>query len=306
MRAPARARHETRLECGMPIHAAHAPRRASRLSAAPMPPGSAFVAFEVRFVWHFPQAVPASLGPWAVFASVLVTQLGMPVPAVPMLIVGGTMAAMGQASYASMLVAAVAATVLADSMWFFAGRARGRRLLNALVRFLAVARHDAAHRAQGARKARRAAARAREVPAGPGARVRAAARHDGRRRVGVPVLGRGGRVALGERVAFGGAALHDEIVRLMQWVSASGGTLFDAFAAIFVTFLLYRWAMRMRFRRWLAKIRISPQQLDAMLKSAAPPIVFDARPRAVREKEAYRSRARIRSISIRRIRCIPI
>ncbi|WP_370544548.1 DedA family protein, partial [Burkholderia pseudomallei] len=119
----------------MPIHAAHAPRRASRLSAAPMPPGSAFVAFEVRFVWHFPQAVPASLGPWAVFASVLVTQLGMPVPAVPMLIVGGTMAAMGQASYASMLVAAVAATVLADSMWFFAGRARGRRLLNALVRF---------------------------------------------------------------------------------------------------------------------------------------------------------------------------
>ncbi|MCW0098775.1 cytochrome P460, partial [Burkholderia pseudomallei] len=87
---------------------------------------------------------------------------------------------------------------------------------------------------------------------------------------------------------FGGAALHDEIVRLMQWVSASGGTLFDAFAAIFVTFLLYRWAMRMRFRRWLAKIRISPQQLDAMLKSAAPPVVFDARPRAVREKEAYR------------------
>lgn len=67
---------------------------------------------------------------------------------------------------------------------------------------LAVARHDAAHRAQGVRKARRAAARVREVPAGPGARVRAAARHDGRRRVGVPVLGRGGRVALGERVAF--------------------------------------------------------------------------------------------------------
>ncbi|MET5116794.1 cytochrome P460, partial [Burkholderia pseudomallei] len=77
------------------------------------PPGSAFVAFEVRFVWHFPHAVPASLGPWAVFACVLVTQLGMPVPAVPMLIVGGTLAAMGQASYASMLVAAVAATVLA-------------------------------------------------------------------------------------------------------------------------------------------------------------------------------------------------
>ncbi|AJX55658.1 putative transmembrane protein [Burkholderia mallei] len=166
-------------------------------------------------MWHFPQAVPASLGPWAVFASVLVTQLGMPVPAVPMLIVGGTMAAMGQASYASMLVAAVAVWVFL--FWDVAGASLWASVW-----------------------------------------------------------------------LFGGAALHDEIVRLMQWVSASGGTLFDAFAAIFVTFLLYRWAMRMRFRRWLAKIRISPQQLDAMLKSAAPPIVFDARPRAVREKEAYR------------------
>ena len=96
-------------------------------------------------MWHFPIAIPSSLGPWAVFASVLITQLGVPVPAVPMLILGGTMAAMGQASWVSMFAAAIGATMLADSLWFFMGRTRGRRLLNGLVRF-AVARHDAAFR----------------------------------------------------------------------------------------------------------------------------------------------------------------
>ena len=86
-------------------------------------------------MWHFPVAIPPSLGVWAVFMSVLITQLGMPIPAAPMLILGGTMAAMGQTSYASVIGAAVVATLIADSLWFFTGRAYGRRLLNQLVRF---------------------------------------------------------------------------------------------------------------------------------------------------------------------------
>jgi membrane protein DedA with SNARE-associated domain len=49
-------------------------------------------------VWHFPTALPPELGPWAVFASVLITQLGVPIPAAPMLMLAGTMAAAGQVS----------------------------------------------------------------------------------------------------------------------------------------------------------------------------------------------------------------
>jgi rhodanese-related sulfurtransferase len=45
---------------------------------------------------------------------------------------------------------------------------------------------------------------------------------------------------------------------------------------------------RVQFRRWLAKIRISPEQLDELMKSSAPPLIFDARPPEVRAKEAYR------------------
>ncbi len=239
-------------------------------------------------MWQFPVAIPSSLGPWAVFLSVLITQLGMPVPAVPMLILGGTMAAMGQASYASMFCAAIGATLLADSLWFFAGRARGRRLLNGLVRYSLSL--DATLRI------------ARNVFERYGAPLLVLAKFlPGLGLISAPLLG---TTAVNVRVflfwdlagatlwasvwLLGGAVLHDEIVQLVLWVRHSGGTVFDAFAAIFVTFLLYRWVRRMQFRRWLAKVRISPQQLDEMMKSNAPPLIFDARPRAVREKEAYR------------------
>jgi membrane protein DedA with SNARE-associated domain len=86
-------------------------------------------------VWHFPTAIPPALCAWAVFMSVLITQLGAPVPAAPMLVLAGTMAAVGQVSYSSVFIAAVCATLLADTLWFTTGRLRGRRMLNSLVRF---------------------------------------------------------------------------------------------------------------------------------------------------------------------------
>jgi rhodanese-related sulfurtransferase len=71
-------------------------------------------------------------------------------------------------------------------------------------------------------------------------------------------------------------------------VRQNGGTIFDAFAAIFVAALLYRWVRRLQFRRWLAHTRITPDQLDALMKSNEPPLILDARPPSVREKESHR------------------
>jgi len=239
-------------------------------------------------VWHFPTAVPPSLGPCAVFLSVLLTQLGVPVPAAPMLMLAGTMAAMGQVSYASVFCAAVVATLLADSLWFFVGRVRGRRLLNGLVRFSLSL--DTSLRV------------ARGVFERHGAPILMLAKFiPGLGLISAPLLGTTaiapGVFLLWDAVGaslwagvylVGGAALHDQIVQVMLLVRHNGGTIFDAFAAIGVTMLLYRWVRRIQFRRALAERRISPEQLDAMMRSDAPPLIFDARPRSVREQEAYR------------------
>lgn len=68
-----------------------------------------------------------------VFVSVLMQQLGLPIPAVPTLLVAGSLAgSSGQAT--QMLAAAVLASVLADGIWYLAGHALGYRILSGLCR----------------------------------------------------------------------------------------------------------------------------------------------------------------------------
>ncbi|MGE8474195.1 MAG: DedA family protein, partial [Paraburkholderia hospita] len=169
------------------------------------------------------------------FLSVLVTQLGVPVPAAPMLMLAGTMAAMGQVSYAGVFCAAVGATLLADSMWFFVGRVRGRRLLNGLVRF-SLSLDTTLRTARG-------------VFERHGAPILTLAKFlPGLGLISAPLLGTtaiatsvflfwdavGASLWTGAYL-LGGAALHDQIVQTMLLVRQNGGTIFDAFAAICVT-----------------------------------------------------------------------
>jgi membrane protein DedA with SNARE-associated domain/rhodanese-related sulfurtransferase len=239
-------------------------------------------------MWNLPAAIPPDFGAGAVFLSVLVTQLGVPLPAAPMLVLAGTMAAMGEASFAHLLLAAVGATLLADSLWFTAGRLRGRRLLNGLVRYSLSL--DTTIRV------------ARSVFERHGAPILSVAKFvPGLGLIAAPLLG---TTAIETRIflawdavgaslwagawLLGGALAHDQIVFFAQFVRANGGTIFDMLGAAALLFIAYRWIRRVQFRRWLAHHRITPEQLDEMLKSRTPPIVFDARPRSVREKEAYR------------------
>jgi membrane protein DedA with SNARE-associated domain/rhodanese-related sulfurtransferase len=235
-----------------------------------------------------PTAIPPDFGAGAVFLSVLVTQLGVPVPAAPVLILAGTMAAGGETSYGSLLAAAVIATLLADSLWFAAGRMRGRRLLNGLVRFSLSL--DTTLRV------------ARNVFERYGAPILSVAKFvPGLGLISAPLLGTTAVAvhvfllwdAVGAALwagtwLLGGAALHAEIVRFAAFVRANGMTIFDVLAVAGVLFLAWRWLRRVQFRHWLATHRISPDQLDEMMKSTAPPIVLDARPQSVREKESYR------------------
>jgi membrane protein DedA with SNARE-associated domain/rhodanese-related sulfurtransferase len=73
-------------------------------------------------------------GLWLVFANVLALQLGLPLPAYPTLIVVGAISARGDFSLAQVIAVAVAASLLADLAWFFAGRRFGRRVLRLMCR----------------------------------------------------------------------------------------------------------------------------------------------------------------------------
>ena len=68
------------------------------------------------------------------FVNVLVSQIGLPVPVVPTLIVAGAVAADGQLPLAALFVGSVLACLIADCGWYFIGEIYGIRVLKLLCR----------------------------------------------------------------------------------------------------------------------------------------------------------------------------
>jgi membrane protein DedA with SNARE-associated domain len=70
----------------------------------------------------------------ALFAYVLVSQLGVPVPSTPLMLAAGALASAQRLSPVGIVIAVVAAAVCADSVWYGLGRARGARIVWLLCR----------------------------------------------------------------------------------------------------------------------------------------------------------------------------
>ncbi|MGO8756963.1 MAG: VTT domain-containing protein [Terracidiphilus sp.] len=68
------------------------------------------------------------------FAWVLIEQLGLPLPAIPVLLAAGALSAQRQISFPLALAVGVAASLIADSVWFLVGRRHGHRVLNLLCK----------------------------------------------------------------------------------------------------------------------------------------------------------------------------
>src|SRR5215470_7868013 len=69
------------------------------------------------------------------FTAVFVEQSGLPLPAVPWLLAAGALSASGEMRPAVAIGTSVLACVSADSLWFYAGRRGGNRVVQLLCRF---------------------------------------------------------------------------------------------------------------------------------------------------------------------------
>src|SRR5437016_10272222 len=69
-----------------------------------------------------------------IFINVFLEQLGVPVPAVPTLVVAGALSRENRMSSTHAIVAAVVASLIADWIWFALGRRFGYRILRTLCR----------------------------------------------------------------------------------------------------------------------------------------------------------------------------
>ncbi len=78
------------------------------------------------------------LAPWdgylVFFFWILGNRAGVPIPATPALLVAGALSGLGELRLGMVLLLAVVATVLSDSLWFVLGRRHGVRVLSLLCR----------------------------------------------------------------------------------------------------------------------------------------------------------------------------
>ena len=68
------------------------------------------------------------------FLWVLVEQLGMPVPSIPLLLTAGTLSATHRVTFTTALLAVVAACVISDSIWYALGRRYGSGVIRLLCK----------------------------------------------------------------------------------------------------------------------------------------------------------------------------
>jgi len=69
-----------------------------------------------------------------IFINVFAEQMGIPVPAMPTLIISGALITDGRLRLETVALAAFSAAILADSIWYFIGRYYGYRVLKSLCR----------------------------------------------------------------------------------------------------------------------------------------------------------------------------
>src|SRR5580658_4825423 len=69
------------------------------------------------------------------FFWVLAEQGALPIPSAPLLVAAGALARMGRLSAAGAIACCVAGALIADCVWFYFGRRRGKRVLRLLCRF---------------------------------------------------------------------------------------------------------------------------------------------------------------------------
>lgn len=207
--------------------------------------------------------------------NVLLQQLGLPIPAVPTMIVAGALAMDGRLSLPGAFAASVAASVVADALWYWAGRRYGYPVLRFLCR-VSLSPDACVAQTEGilARYGFASLVVSKFVP--------------GFSTVAPPVAGalhmtlpRFLAAALASAVLWVGAALgagalfRREVEAVLAWMAAHAALAAAALAGLLAGWLAWKAARRWRLARAVDARLIRVDELARALEGGAPPLVVD-------------------------------
>ena len=211
------------------------------------------------------------------FSWVLVEQIGIPLPATPVLLAAGALSAEGQLNFGLCLLCGVVASVSADSAWFLVGRRYGHYVLRILCK-LSLEPTTCVRRTQDSFGRRR------------GTMLMFAKFVPGLGILAPPVAGENGMIfsrflfydtiggtlwvgaLLGAGRLFGDALKRDP--SLLSWVGRFSGVLLILGIIGFFLARIYR---RRAVLKKLAAARLEPEELKRQLDAGVPVYIVDLR-----------------------------
>jgi membrane protein DedA with SNARE-associated domain len=222
-------------------------------------------------------ALIAQYGLLLIFLNVLVEQAGVPVPAVPTLVVAGALAASAQLSLPGVVLVTLLACLLSDLMWYWAGRRYGAGVMRVLCRISLSPdtcvrkseRHFQRWRGQVLLVAKFVPGLSTVAPPLVGA-------------MGLPVsrfvLLDGLGSLLWACVAVGlGYIFNAQIDRVLAALANAGTFALEGVLGLLVLYILAKWWQRRRLLRTLRMARITADELNRAMQDGNAPLVIDAR-----------------------------
>ena len=223
-----------------------------------------------------------------IFVNVLLEQLGLPIPAMPVLIVAGALIIERDLSAAGVLAVALVASLIADVVWFALGRRHGFRILKTLCRISlspdsCVRQTTTTFEKWGmpsllvAKFIPGFSTVAPPLAGAIGARMSAFLLYDG----GGALLWAGAGVAIG--VVF-----HKAIDRGLELLTSIGSRSLTFVGAALLVFIAFKYWQRRRFYRALRLARITPEDLHRLMDEGRDPVVLDVRTSSARRVDPRR------------------
>jgi membrane protein DedA with SNARE-associated domain/rhodanese-related sulfurtransferase len=234
------------------------------------------------------QQLSSSVGQYGliiVFINVLVEQIGLPVPAVPTLVIAGALAADGQRPPAAVFFLSVVACLMADCGWYFVGQTYGIRVLKLLCR---ISLEPDSCVSQTQTRFERWGINSLVVAKFiPGLAI-IAPPLAGAMRIGwgrfIALSAAGAALWVGTAMAVG-ALFRAQIAVMLRHLGEIGGVAALVVGGALALYIGFKWWERMRFFKSLRMARIGVAELYELLQQGAEPIIVDVRSTTARALE---------------------
>jgi membrane protein DedA with SNARE-associated domain/rhodanese-related sulfurtransferase len=212
-----------------------------------------------------------------VFAVVLVEQIGLPIPAFPILIVAGALSVDGDTHWPAVLAVSMVACLISDYFWFRAGRYYGKRILKLLCRISLSPDYCVSQTEDNFNRwGPKALVVAKFIPGfNTIAPPLAGAMGTGNPTfLGFSLLG--GLLWSGTGIAIG-AFFHTSVDQVLDILGTMGTTALIVLGVLLLLFVSFKYVERKRFHQSVQIERVDIDQLKKMLEQGKQPVLVDAR-----------------------------